>query len=341
MALEWVRDNIRAFGGDPSNVTIFGESAGARNVCFHVVSPGSKGLFHRAISESGDCTGTTRIQSRAESEGTAFAEAVGCTAAQDALSCLRDKPAAELMIQEQFDGATPGPGGSAYNGGTARWDFRPAVDGDFVPRLPRELFRDGEIAQVPYIMGTNTEEGALAHLTAPKAVTEADYLAALDRRFGAFAARVAATYPASDFPSPNDALIRVSTDERYACAVQDFAERATAAGLPVYAYNFDVAYAIPQLAALGPAHGAELTFVFGSLADDPSAAGSQAVSDLMQGYWARFGASGDPNGAGAPEWSTFAADRQNRLVIDSDPHPVENFRAEQCALWREYYDTLF
>jgi para-nitrobenzyl esterase len=327
---------------DQRNVTIFGESAGARNVCFHVVSPGSKGLFHRAISESGDCTGTTRIQTRAESEGTAFAEAVGCTTAADALSCLRDKPAAELIIQDQFDGATAGAvGGSAYNGGTPRWDFRPVVDGDVVPRLPRDLFRDGEIAKVPYIMGTNTEEGGLAHLTAPKAETEADYLAALDRRFGTFAARVAATYPASSFPNPNDALIRVSTDERYACAVQDFAERATAAGLPVYAYNFNVGYAIPQLQALGPAHGAELTYVFASLADDPTAAGSEAVSDLLQKYWARFATSGDPNGDGAPEWSKFAADRQNRLDIDADPQPVENFRAEQCALWREYYDTLF
>jgi carboxylesterase type B len=61
----------------------------------------------------------------------------------------------------------------------------------------------------------------------------------------------------------------------------------------------------------------------------------------MQSYWARFGASGDPNGGGAPEWSKFAADRQNRLEIDADPQPVENFRAVQCALWREYYDTLF
>ena len=342
LALEWVRDNILAFGGDPNNVTIFGESAGARNVCFQVVSPGSKGLFRRAISESGDCTGKIATRSEAEAQAAAFVEAVGCGAA-NVLSCLRNKPASELIIPDQFDGAAPDPvpGGSAYSGGVPRWEFRPVVDGSVVPKMPRDLFAEANIGGDAYLMGTNTEEGALAHLTAPKVSSEADYLLALERRFGTFGSRVAAAYPLSDFASPNDALIRVSTDSRYSCAVEDFAERAAGAHLNVYAYNFDLDYAIPGLESLGPAHGAELTFVFGSLAPEQWPAGTQAVSELMQGYWSRFATSGDPNGGGAPQWPKFDAARGNRLNLDLDPDVVEQFRAERCALWNEYYESLF
>jgi para-nitrobenzyl esterase len=215
------------------------------------------------------------------------------------------------------------------------------VDGEVIPTMPRDLFADGAIAQVPYLMGTNTEEGALSHFTSPPATSEADYLLALERRFGEFSSRVAAAYPVSDFASPNAALVRVSTDSRYACAVQDFAQRAAATNLDVYAYNFDLAYAIPGLETLGPAHGAELTFVFSSLAPEQWPIGAQAISDLMQGYWSRFARSGDPNGDAAPEWPMFNTDLGNRLNLDMDPNVVDNFRSEYCALWLEYYESLF
>jgi para-nitrobenzyl esterase len=191
-------------------------------------------------------------------------------------------------------------------------------------------------------MGTNTEEGALAHYSAPPAETEDEYLLALERRFGAFAPRVAEAYPVTDFDTPNAALIRVSTDSRYACAVQVFAEYAAGAGLDVYAYNFALPYAIPGLGdVLGPAHAAELTFVFGSLGSDQWPAGNQDISELMQGYWSQLARAGDPNFDGAPEWPQFDAERGNRLNLDLDPDVVEDFRATKCALWRDYYDSLF
>jgi para-nitrobenzyl esterase len=339
MALEWVRDNISAFGGDPQNVTLFGESAGARNVCFHVVSPRSRGLFHRAISESGDCTGSSRTRAQAEAEGDVFAAAVGCSDPGGILACLRTRPAGELIdAKEPGDAPAPVPGGPSYSGRTPLWDFRPTADGDVIPRLPRELFEAGEIAHVPYIVGTNDEEGGLAHLTAPLAQTEAEYKSALERRFGTFGARVAAMYPVSGFETPNAALIRVTTDERYACAVQDFAERAARAGLEVHAYNFEMPYAIPGLAPLGAAHAAELTYVFDSLREDQPP-GAAAVSDLMQGYWSRFAKTGNPNGGTAPTWPAFDPDRGTRLAINAEPSPIENFRSAECAMWKEYYAT--
>ena len=342
LALEWVRDNIAAFGGDPNNVTIFGESAGARNVCFHVAAPASRGLFHRAISESGECTGRIPLRDEAETQAQAYVDAVGCGGAADVLGCLRDKPADDLMVPVPLDGGAPGtvPGGAYYSGSTPRWQFRPIVDGDVIPKLPRDLFAEGAVARVPYIAGTNTEEAALFHLTTPPARTESDFLQALERAFGAFSARVAAAYPVAGFRRPNDALIRVSTDVRYACAVQDFAQRATAGGLRVYMYNFDAAYPIPGLTGLGPAHGAELTFVFGSLAADQWPAGGRQLSDLVQGYWSRFARAGDPTGSGAPAWRPFDPQRGNRLNLAIEPEEIEHFRAERCALWFEYYDTL-
>jgi para-nitrobenzyl esterase len=168
---------------------------------------------------------------------------------------------------------------------------------------------------------------------------EAEYEDALGRRFGTFASLVAAAYPVSSFATPNAALIRVTTDERYACAVQDFAERAAAAGLDVHVYNFEMPYAVPALARLGAAHAAELTYVFDSLREDQPP-GAAAVSELMQGYWSRFAKTGDPNGGNAPTWPAFDAERKTRLGINAEPRPIENFRSTECAMWKEYYRTL-
>ena len=181
-ALEWVRDNIIAFGGDPANVTIFGESAGSHDACLQVASPGSRGLFHRAISESGGCTTRHPTAAEAAASAEALAAAVGCDGA-DPLDCLRQVPVAMLLEQ-------------ASNGEELNID--PVVDGGFLPDQPRALFDAGDYAEVPYILGSNADEGTLFLLGTTPVTTEAEYLAALQSRFGDLAEEIADVYPAAD-----------------------------------------------------------------------------------------------------------------------------------------------
>jgi para-nitrobenzyl esterase len=266
--LEWVRDNIEAFGGDKDNVTVFGESAGSFDTCFHVASPSGEGLFQRAISQSGGCTTRLRLQSEAEASAAQFVEAAGCGSETDVLDCLRGKSVPALNIDPPFLGAGadagviaadggPGlPGGDFYQGTSPLWDFGPVVDGEFMPDQPRALFDAGSINQVDYILGSNTDEGTLFHLGATPVADEDEYLAALGRAYGSRASEIAAVYPIADFPSADAALQRITGDARLVCGTHDTARRVAAAGLDVYMYNFDLPIAVAGFESLGAVHGA-------------------------------------------------------------------------------------
>jgi para-nitrobenzyl esterase len=318
-ALQWVRDNIIAFGGDPDNVTIFGESAGSFNVCSHVASPLSDGLFHRAISQSGGCTTRQNTLAEGVQRTEELIETVGCGSEADPLACLRTLPASTLLANA--------------NG------FEPIVDGGFLPDQPRTLYDTGAFSRVPYILGSNTDEGTLFLVTSPPVQTEAEYFDALEEQYGDRADAIAAAYPVSDFANPNDALARVVGDSGLVCGTYDTARRAAAGGADVYLYNFDWPVLTDILPFLRATHGAEIAFVFGS-AEAPTP-DDTAIGRAMQGYWTRFARSGDPNGDGALAWPRYEDDTDLRINFNASTGVVSGFRREQCELWWSFYAEDF
>jgi para-nitrobenzyl esterase len=330
LALRWVHDNIAKFGGDPGNVTIFGESAGAFDVCMHVAAPSSLGLFQRAIGESGGCTTEQRPGDQGKAAATAFATSVGCPpeAPGGPLACLRAKSAAELM-------ASP-----AVAAGTG---FGLDVDGVFMPAQPHDQFVTGRTAPVPYLLGSNTDEGTL-FLPPTKVTTEAGYLAAIDGLANATSAEIAAVYPISHFadglPNPAEAaLARVIGDVALVCSTLDTAILFAHAGGAVHVYNFDVPVPIVIPGSyLGASHGSEIPSVFGtSPIFSPE---TKAVSDLMQRYWTQFARTGDPNGADLA-WPAFTDAANVRINFALQPTIVTGFRATECAFWRSHYAEAF
>jgi para-nitrobenzyl esterase len=341
LALEWVRDNIEKFGGDPDNVTLFGESAGSADVCFHVVSPLSKGLFHRAISQSGGCvtsplaTPDSRVEDTAASMR-AFASALGCTDEATVLDCLRAKSAGEVLDNGmQLD---------PTRGFFARpeWTFGAVIDGEggFVPQPPHLLLSRGDFAKVPYLLGSNDDEGTLFTFST-RIADEAQYQTMVREAYGAHADAVLAAYPLDAFAGDfGAAWARILGDSSLVCGTHEVARRVAEAGVPVYMYNFNVPWTV-GFGALGAAHSAEISHVFGK--PYKGDADSQRVSDAINGYWASFAKGGDPNFEGAPAtWPRFspsATDEDERLQLDGEFAVLESFRKEECAMWRAVYEA--
>ncbi len=332
-ALEWVRANIAAFGGNPKRVTIFGESAGSQDTCLHVASPTSKKLFHAAISESGGCTTRTPTAAEGAATATSFAASAGCGAAPDQLACLRAKPASALLAILQ---AASNPGAIVPN-----FNFGPVVDGGFLPDQPRTLYDSGHFQRVPYILGSNADEGTLFLLGSPKVTTEAEYHAALVGLYGSRADQVEAVYPASSFPTPQDALARAFGDQILVCPTYDSARRAAAGGAKTYLYNFNrrIPIDVLQQAGLGAFHGSEIVYVFGSI--PPPTPDDGTLGTTIRGYWSRFAKTGNPNGKGALKWPRFKDKTDKRLQLDVQPSVLTAFRRTECEFWWGVYDAQF
>ncbi len=337
-ALQWVQRNIAGFGGDPERVTIFGESAGSWSVNVLVASPLANGLFHRAIGQSGGCTiRTVGPEQRADAVGdrmVAYGEAVGCPAGDDQLACMREAPVTTILQHAM----QPMPGGGETSEDSFR--FAAVVDGEggFLPDDLRTLFDAGEIADVPYLLGANHDEGTTLVWRATPITTEEEYLADLEVRYGDAAGEIAELYPASEFGGDyNAARARVVGDSGLVCGTHDTARRFAAAGRAVFMYNFNVHWSIaPELFLAG--HAAEISHVFGTPHLPEPDAESAAVAAAMNTYWARFAATGDPNGSDAPaEWPSFAMDGDRRLQLAPEWQVLDDFRAEECAFWRRYH----
>ena len=319
--LQWVKRNAAAFGGDPGNVTVGGQSAGAGASAANVFSPGAKGLFHRAIFQSGGYTPFVP-KSIAEDKGAKFAAAAGCTSKNekggDIAKCLRALPASRI---EALAGTASETGPLVTN---------PMVDGTVIPRQEIDLIRSGQFNKVPIMMGTTHDEGnfnagILQYFKKDRAaLTEADYRAYLQRTYGGNAGaggsppaypkdtidKVLAHYPVSK------AGAQMAWDSAHsdmlACRGQYTAE-ALEPHTPVYTYLFDDRTAqtyFPKMPGFQPLayHTADIAYVFTGYHGGPKGlpftldATQTQLSDRLVDAWANFARTGNPNASGDAPW---------------------------------------
>ena len=330
LALRWVRDNIVFFGGDPFNMTIFGESAGGLSVFSQLASPPAANLFQKAIVESGAYALTTQTLATAETAGTAFATAAGCSS--QTAACLRALPVTTILANENPAGYTPN------------------IDGEFLPLSLGTALVTGQFHHVPVIQGGNHDEWRLfvaldfdfAAGIGPIPNTEAGYEGALATLVGPAAPIVAAEYPLASFASADLAFGAAGTDVVFACPALS-ADLSMSQFVPLSTYEFNDENAPedflpPASFPYGAAHASELQYLFNlpvTVPHPPLNAQQLQLSSAMQRYWTNFAKFGTPNSAGVPAWLNFNPAVGNfQSLIPPSPTEETNFAAaHKCAFW--------
>jgi para-nitrobenzyl esterase len=338
-AMVWVRDHIAAFGGDPSNITIAGQSAGGHSVGFHLVSPGSAGLFHHAILMSGSASTRQGTVGDAEALGDRLTTTVGCTNSDAALvlECLRSKSRAQVLLAF--------PNGQQEYAETPRVSWGPVVDGLDIPDQPRLLFEQGAFNHVPIMIGTTRDEGWIyVDRSFPGGLTQAQYEAAVATEFGAAdAPAILSMYPSGAYASPKHALSQLSGDVEAVCEAHRVARSVERTGMSVYLYSFEreVDAVVPDLVI----HGLDRNFVFGNNYPAPSNyvlnEDDLALFGAISNYWIRFAKTGNPNvdEQDEPHWPRYrhpngqgrGADKYQ--VLDWPVSEGKRLREAACDFW--------
>ena len=326
MALKWVQENVEQFGGDPDNVTIFGESAGGESVLHLMCSPLARGLFHKAIPQSA-ATGAQNvflkepfsIYPAAESQGVDFMKRAGAHSIDD----LRNMSAAELQKIVQA-------------GQHAAGNFYPVIDGWSLPKALTHTFADGEQAQVPLLIGSNGDESTLFASFLPTPLMEyaetpnppnglPDYMAA---EFGNDLDQLIELYPGLENCDPK-AVIDLQGDSFFGGPARFYAGEQSKTPAPTFLYHFRRVSPLPKQQG-GAFHAAELAFVHGTsspivVMDD----NDKPLAETMQTYWTNFAKHGNPNGDTVPNWAEFTDAAPHWMTLNTNDVSVQPVELEE------------
>jgi para-nitrobenzyl esterase len=312
-ALRWVRRNIRAFGGDPSNVTIAGESAGALSVMYLMAAPPARGLFARAIAQSAYMISTPELKQRrfgtdsAEQSGTRLAAALHAPN----LAALR------AMDAQKLADAAPA-------AGYAPWG---TVDGQILPRQLVDVFDKGEQAPAPLLAGFNSGEIRSLRALAPRApANAAEYERLVRERYLDLADEFLKLYPAANL---EESVLATTRDALYGWTAERLVRKQSALGVPSFLYYFDHGYPAADSAGLHAFHASELPFVFGTSATTtpnwpkiPATPQEAGLSEAMIGYWTSFARTGKPQAANRPDWPAYGP-ACSYMAFTDVPRPSE------------------
>ena len=333
-ALQWVHDNIQNFGGDPNNVTIFGESAGGWSICTLVATPLTQGLFKRAILESGGCEQSQDLEKGFENAKRVAAR-LGCGA--DDLACLRGL-SAEKVLKKGFEGRM------------SHLEFMPHHDGYALTGTPLALIRSGNYNHVAFMAGSNRDEfGKAMKLRRDiKKIKPGDYEKELVERFQFSpeeAKTLVALYPLDQFGNrPVEAYGRMfGVDMALACPTYEGLLAAAPQQSGTYYYRFDYT-GMKYSQYTGAAHAFEIPFIFDSLDRPPTSLlynhhnleEAKALSRIIQAYWIAFAKTGNPNGPGLPEWPEFKPEQQMVQILNTDTRAEPADISPRCSFWEEH-----
>ncbi len=344
LALKWVNKNIASFGGNPHQVTLFGESAGANSACLHLASPLSQDLFQNVILQSqglySSCVINLPSQQASEALGESFASIVNCQ--ENTLQCLRDKSIFKLNLTLFAKGYKNGPIHTSN-----ALPLRANIDNYFLTEQPLTTFRQGKLAHKNILMGVNKNEGTLFFTFDQDLENDHQYSLELKERYPLTYQKVAALYPLSGYSNANQAMADILGDKTFVCRSQQLAQHLAESGSQVYFYYFTQpvdSHMLPILSlfggngmTLGTFHASEIPYVFGveSIFGKLDEA-AMNTSFVMQQLWGSFSYHNKPISLPSqPIWPLFEPATGSVLNLNSPLKIINGLKQEKCEFWNQ------